>query len=166
MSLRTPLLFAAVASLAVACAPKAPRITPRSAEIRGATGAGLQMRIHLTAHNPNGVGLTVRSLDVRVFLAGRDLGVSRVTRPTPLPPRQDVNVDGDVSVPWGDLPSLLMATALNEQIPYRLEGNARVGGERLNVEVPFRMESTMPRSVLTGAASNSVPGMPPIRWAH
>jgi len=105
-------------------------------------------------------------MDVQVFLAGRDLGHSRIDRPVPLPPRQDVNVDGDVSVPWRDLPGLLLSTAMNEQVPYRLEGRARIGGDRLNVEIPFRMESTMPRSVLTSAAGNSVPGLPPIRWAH
>ncbi len=137
--------------------PAPPRITPRSASITSATSQGLGLRVELTAHNPNRVDVTVRSIEVRVTLAGRDLGTTRVPDSTSLPSRRDVTLTVNVVAPWQDLPGIVVATALNENVPYRLDGTARVGGERVNLDVPFHVESTMPRSVLTGALG--IPGL-------
>lgn len=118
------------------------------------------------ARNENRVDLTVRSIDVQVTLAGRDLGRSAINNPVRLPSGRDVPIDGDVRVPIADLPGILLATMMNENVPYRLDGRARVGGESIQLDVPFRMESTMPRRVLLGAAPNSIPGLPPLPGGH
>ena len=77
-----------------------------------------------------------------------------------LPSRQDVPLSVNVTAPWSDLPGILFTTALNENVPYHLDGTAHVGAGRFTLDVPFAVDSTMPRSVLTGAVSNSVPSLP------
>lgn len=156
---RRTFLLAAMLTLGCGLKPDTPRITPRAAAVTSATSRGLGLRVDLVVHNPNRIELTVQSLDVRVTLAGRDLGMSHVASITRLPSRQDVPVSVQVTVVWQDLPGILLATALNENVPYHLDGTARVGGAHVNLDVPFQMDSTMPRSVLTGAVSNSLPSL-------
>ena len=160
---RRSMLFGAFASLALGCArPEPPRITPRSADVTGVTAQGLGLRVHCVVRNTNRFDLTVQRVSVRLTLAGRDLGVTELPSTLRLPTNTDVPMDIDVRAPWGDLPGIVAVTVFNENIPYRLDGTARVGGERLNVDVPFTLESTLPRRVLLGAASSATPGMPPL----
>lgn len=165
-SRRLVLAFALGSGLAlVGCdffRPKPPKLTPRSAEITQVTSAGLGIRVHLTANNPNRVDLSVQNIDVRTTLAGRDLGRSRIANTTRLPSHQDVPLSIELLAPWQDLPGILVATALNENVPYHLSGTVRVGGERINLDVPFEVDSTLPRQILVNAAGNSLPNLPTI----
>lgn len=158
---RRAALFLA-ASLAVsACArPQPPRITPRAAAVTGVDGSGLRLRVQLMAHNPNSIDVTVQRIDVDVTIGGQALGRSTVSNRVRLVARQDVPITVDLTAGWRDLPGLLAASVLNENVPYRLDGTARVGGDRINVDVPFRMESTLPRRILIEAAGNTVNGLP------
>lgn len=150
-----------VICLTASCArPQPPRLTPRAASVASVSATGLQLNVELDAHNPNGIDLTVRRVDVDVTLGGQALGRSSVTESLRLVAGRSVPMRVTVSAGWRDLPGILAASMLNENIPYRLEGTARVGGERLNVDVPFRMESTLPRRILLEAAGNTVNGMP------
>lgn len=159
---RRSMLFGA-ALLALGCSrPTPPRITPRSAEVIGANSQGLGLRIHCVARNINGFALTIQHVSVRLTLASRDLGVTELPSVLRLPSNVDVPMDIEVRAPWGDLPGIIAVSLLNENVPYRLDGTARVGGPNLNVDVPFTLESTLPRRVLTGAVSNSAPGLPPL----
>lgn len=158
---RRAALFLA-ASLAVsACArPQPPRITPRAAAVTGVDGSGLRLRVQLMAHNPNSIDVTVQRIDVDVTIGGQALGRSTVSNRVRLVARQDLPISVDLTAGWRDLPGLLAASVLNENVPYRLDGTARVGGDRINVDVPFRMESTLPRRILIEAAGNTVNGLP------
>ena len=160
---RRSMLLGTVACLALGCArPEPPRITPRSADVTGANAEGLGLRVHCVVRNGNSFDLTVQQVQVRLTLAGRDLGVTQLTTALRLPSNTDVPMDIDVRAPWRDLPGIIAVSVFNENVPYRLDGTARVGGSRLNVDVPFTLDSTLPRRVLMGAASNSVPGLPPL----
>lgn len=159
---RRSMLFA-VALLALGCAkPQPPRITPRSADVTGANSQGLGLRVHCVVRNTNGFDLTVQRVSVRLTLASRDLGATELPSALRLPSNVDVPMDIEVRAPWGDLPGIIAVTLFNENVPYRLDGTARVGGRNLNLDVPFTLESTLPRRVLTGAVSNSTPGLPPL----
>lgn len=160
---RRSMLLGAVAALTLGCArPTPPRITPRSADVTGANAQGLGLKVHCVVRNGNRFDLTVQRVSVRLTLAGRDLGVTELPTTLRLPTNTDVPMDIDVRAPWGDLPGIIAVTVFNENVPYRLDGTAQVGGERLNVDVPFTLESTLPRRVLLGAVSSATPGMPPL----
>ena len=153
-------MFICFAALATACSrPVPPVITPRTAAVTSADGRGLGLRVRCGVRNGNRISLTVQRVTVHVTLAARDLGTSTLQRTTQLPAGVEVPLDLDVEVPWGDLPGIILVTALNENVPYRLDGSARVGGRDLNVDVPFTLESTLPRSLLLGAATNAIPGV-------
>lgn len=157
-----PAALLCAAALAASCGlfkPDPPRITPRAASVTGATSQGLALRVDLTARHANRVAVTVRAIDVRVTLAGRDLGASHFDTPTRLPPNQDVPLAVNVMAPWGDLPGIVLTTALNENVPYHLDGTAHVAAGRFTLDVPFAVDSTMPRSVLTGALTGAVPSL-------
>ncbi len=160
---RTLLLGCLVVTSCGLFKPPPPVITPRSASVTRATTAGLGLRVELTARNVARVDVTVQSIDVRLTLAGRDLGLTHMATATQLPRNTDVPIALDVTASWQDLPGILLATAFNENVPYHLDGTARVGGERLNVDVPFQMDSTLPRSILTGAATSELPSIPGLR---
>lgn len=163
MTIDRRLMLFALAALAAGCArPVPPRITPRSADVTGADSRGLGLRVHCTVRNTNAFDVTVQHISVRLTLAARDLGVTELASALRLPTNVDVPLDIEVRAPWGDLPGIIAVSVLNENVPYRLDGTARVGGERLHVDVPFTLESTLPRRVLLGAASNSTPGLPPL----
>ncbi len=141
---------------AAACSllrPPPPVITARAASVTSVNASGLGLRVELTARNTARIDVTVQSVDVRLTLAGRDLGMTHVPGSTRLPTNTDVPLTINVTAPWQDLPGILLATAFNENVPYHLDGTVRVGGERLNVDVPFSMDSTIPRTVLTGIAT-------------
>jgi LEA14-like dessication related protein len=130
--------------------PDPPVITPRGATVVSVSSSGIGLRVDISVRNTNRISLTAQTTDVRLTLAGRDLGMTHITQPTELPSNVDVAMTLPVTAPWQDLPGILIATVLNENIPYHLDGVVRVGGERLNVDVPFQIDSTLPRSVLTG----------------
>jgi hypothetical protein len=161
---RRTLLLGVLAALSASCAkPEPPRITPRSADVTSANSQGLGLRVHCLVKNTNAFDLTIQRITVRLTLASRDLGVTELASTLRLPTNVDVPMDIDVRAPWGDLPGIVAVTMFNENIPYRLNGTARVGGSRLNVDVPFTLETTLPRRVLLGAASSAAPGLPPLR---
>ncbi|MBI5512431.1 MAG: LEA type 2 family protein [Deltaproteobacteria bacterium] len=146
--------------------PTLPRLTVRGVDIVEATSAGLHLRTHMVVRNTNAVGLTARSIKLRVTVAARDLGETELPNATRLPSEVDVPIDADVTAAWGDLPGILVVTALNQQVPYRLDGTVKVGGEDINLQVPFHVESSFPRQVLldaAGAAVQRVP-MPTLQW--
>lgn len=139
--------------------PTPPWITPHAVAVTGASAQGLSLRVDLSVRHGNRVSVTVRSVDVRVSLAGRDLGMSHFAQPVRLPPDEDVPMSVQVTAAWGDLPGIVVATALNEQVPYHLDGTAHVKAGYFTLDVPFSVDSTMPRSVLTSALSNSFPSI-------
>lgn len=153
---RAATLLAATLSLAACARPQPPRLTPRAASVTGVDASGIRLRVQLDARNPNEIDVTVQRIDVDVTLGGQALGRSSMSDQVRLVARRDVPLNVDVSAGWRDLPGLLAATILNENVPYRLDGTARVGGARLNVDVPFHLESTIPRRLLIDAAGNSV----------
>ncbi len=145
-----------VLAVVTGCSPRPPTLTPRSAEVTSATAQGLGLRVHLTANNPNWYGLTVQSVHIRVTLASQDLGMVDIPNATELPAGRDVPVDADLTVPWVNLPGLILTTVLNPAVPYRLDGTVRVGGSRIHMDVPFLVQSTLPRQVLIDAAGAGV----------
>lgn len=152
------LALASCVALSACARPKPPTLTPRSSEIARSDARGLGLRVNFDARNDNPVALTVRSLDVKVYIAGQEQGRAQISQVTRLPARGTTPLSVVVSVPWSNLPGLLFSTALTENVPYRVEGTARVGGESVNFDVPFRVNSTMPRSVLMSAAQNPLGG--------
>lgn len=147
--------------LAVGCSacgarPAVPTITPRSTQITGLASGGLAMRIDILIYNPNGYDLTVESINARVNAQGHDLGEVQQAQQIPLPAGQNTPLVADITVPWGDLPSLAATALFSPAIPYHVDGHVRVGGVAgFTVMAPFQVDGQIPRTMLVPA----VPGI-------
>ena len=57
--------------------------------------------------------------------------------------------------------ALASLAATRRAVPYVVEGKANVGGERLNVDVPFRVQGVITDELVAQAAMRSLPGLLP-----
>lgn len=150
-----------VVTLAVGCSacgarPAVPTVTPRSTQITGLASGGLAMRIDILIYNPNSYDLTVQSITARVNAQGRDLGEVQQSQQIALPAGQNTPLVADITVPWGDLPSLAATALFTPAIPYHVSGHVRVAGiGSFTVMAPFEADGQIPRSMLVPA----VPGV-------
>jgi len=122
---------------------------------------GIDVLLKVEATNPNGITLTVQSFTGKAKLDGRwDMGTVTVSKPVVLPPRTPTMIDVPMTLPWTDMTTLAQVAASQQPVPYVVEGTAKIGGEKLNVDVPFTIPGTITREQLIGAALNSLPAIP------
>ncbi|HEU4537136.1 MAG TPA: LEA type 2 family protein [Polyangiaceae bacterium] len=157
------LALGAVSALgSAACStPEPPQLTPQIVQVTDVSPAGLGLRLQLNAYNPNGITLSVRSLTARLTLADRiDLGTTELPGGTSLAPKANTPVVADLRVPWRNAAEVAALAATQASAPYRIEGKARFGGEKLNVELPFQLQGTLAREQLMQAGLRGLPGLP------
>jgi LEA14-like dessication related protein len=155
------LAFALCAAAGAACTPDPPTLTPQLAQVTDASPAGLGLRIQLDAYNPNSITLAVRSVSARVTLAERiDLGAAELPSGVSLASKAHTPVVVDLRLPWRNAAELAMLAATQPSTPYRIDGTAKVGGERLNVDLPFQLRGTLTREQLLGAGLRGIMGVP------
>ncbi len=66
---------------------------------------------------------------------------------------------------WKDLASIAALAAQSRGVPYQVSGTVAIGGETLNVDLPFRLAGTITHEQLVTAIGNSLPGPAPPRPA-
>jgi LEA14-like dessication related protein len=155
------LLLAAVLAVSSCKKPEPPVITPKESTIVAVDPTGVRVLVRVEAQNPNGIGLTVQSVTGRVVLDGRyDLGEVTVSEPVSLPPRSTTTVEVPLQARWPDLATLGILAAANRAVPYTVDATARIGGERIAVNVPFRLQGVVTADYLVQAAMRSLPPLP------
>src|SRR5262249_19539226 len=142
---RASLAAAAAAPLfafTLACSkPEPPKLTPKQASVTGLTLTGVDLRLQVDAQNPNGFDLTTQSVTAKVMVDGKyDLGTYTTTSSMTLPAGQTVTIDVPVNVKWSDLTQMGALAASNRPIPYTVDGTAKIGSAKLNVDVPFHLD--------------------------
>ncbi len=141
--------------------PKPPTITPRKAKVTSVTPTGLGLELTYEAYNPNGFELSVNSVTATATLNGTlKLPPATVQDRVTLPAKQRTLVNSKVTIPWTHLQQVLGMAANRPKIPYRVVGRANVGGESLNVDVPFTIDGEVTQAQLLGAGINSLKGIP------
>ncbi len=160
-----PLSWAALAALALgasalgACTPDPPVLTPQLVQVTAVSPTELGLRMQLDAYNPNGVALSVRSVSAHLTLADRiDLGTTELPSGVSLAPKAHTPVVFDLRVPWQNAAQVAALAATQATATYRIDGKARVGGEKLNVELPFQLSGVLTREQLVGAGLRGLPG--------
>lgn len=155
------LLAVAIASTLVASAckkPDPPHVVPKEARVVGLGPRGLDVQLKVEATNPNGVTLSVQSFTGKAKLDGRwDMGSVTVSKPVVLPPRTPTMIDVPMTLPWTDMTALAQLATSPRPVPYVVEGTAKIGGEKLNVDVPFSIPGTITREQIVAAALGSLP---------
>ena len=159
---RRPFFAAAAALVLVACAkPDPPRLTPLSARITAISPVGMDVDLKLEAENPNGIDLTGREVKATITVDNRIvLGTVTVPNRIKLPAHQKTAIDVPVSSRWQDLSGLVGLVTAGKDVPYKVDGTVEIGGDSLNVTVPFHVAGTVTREQLMQATLNSLPRIP------
>jgi len=100
-------------------------------------------------------------VNAKVTLDGRyDAGTVSLSHPLDLPAQKRTLLDIPVTMTWRDLTGLAGLAAAGRDIPYAVEGKVAIGGEKLNVDVPFRIAGTVTQKQLIQATMSSLPQIP------
>ena len=140
-------------AMAVGCSkPKPPEVTPRSVRVVALQPLGAELEVVLDVRNPN--GFAISASDVRATFkleSGAELG--RGTAPTrfTVPAEQTTTVPARLTIAWTNLAALAPYALSGQPLPYRIVGSARIGGERLNMELPFDIGGTLTREQIMQA---------------
>lgn len=158
-------LLPALALLSFSCTkPDPPVLTPKSAKVTEVTPAGVGLALSVEAYNPNGVDLSARSVTGKIVLDGKyDLGTTTVSKPVSLPAGARTTLDIPLSVAWNDMTALATLATSNRAAPYTVDGTVTVGGERLNVDLPFHMTGVITHDELVQATMRSIPAIPGLK---
>ncbi len=152
-------------ALTLGCSkPKPPTITPKSAQILAVTPVGVQLEVAFDVTNPNGYPLVIHAVDGRFSLGGTggaELGTAHAEPSSSIPADATSTVTSTLAVGWTNLAALAPFTLSPAAVPYTFAGNATLGGEHLNVTVPFTLTGELTRAQLitAGLKGLSLPGL-------
>ena len=164
-TLQSSLFLIAAALTAVACnKPLPPTITPKSARVLAVGPTGVQLAVAFDVTNPNGFPLLVRAVDGRLALGagnGAELGTEHADLASGIPAASTTTVTSEIAVTWTNLAALTPFALSAAPVPYRFDGTATVGGDRLNVSLPFTLTGELSRAELlnAGLSGLSLPGL-------
>ena len=156
-------LFSVLAVALAACSrPKPPTIAPKSATVVAVSPVGVQLAVTFDVTNPNGFPLLARAVDGRFVLgsgSGVELGKAHTVLASSIPAESTSSVTSQLVVSWTSLAALAPFMLSPAPVPYRFDGTASVGGERLNADVPFTVTGELTRAQLidTGLAGLRLP---------
>ena len=158
------LLFAGAFAtlLASACSkPEPPKLVPKEVKVTGVATTGLSLLLRMEATNPNRITLSAQSVTGKAKLDGKwDVGTVTIAKPIALPPNVPTIIDVPMTLPWTDMKALGALATAPGPVPYLVEGTVTVGGERLNVDLPFTLSGTITREQIANAALKSLPTIP------
>ncbi|WP_437782781.1 LEA type 2 family protein [Sorangium sp. So ce1097] len=154
------LLLAAAVTLVACSRPEPPTLKPEVAAVTAVTVQGIDLRVQIQAYNPNGIDLSMRSVKANVVLDGKyDVGTVTVPVPLKLTAKAWTPIQVPLSVKWQDLTSIAAMAAQGRGVPYQVNGTVAIGGETLNVDLPFQLAGTITHDQLLTAIGNSLPGL-------
>lgn len=161
--------LACALSLSACSKPEPPKITPRSATVTTVDARGLGMKLELDAYNPNGFPLVARSVSGTLTLGegGAELGKATSTPNGSIPAKGSAVVTSELFVSWTNVAALAPFALSNKPVPYTFKAVATVGGDKLNVEVPFTVKGELTRTQvlsigLAGLSPTNLPAPPPL----
>jgi LEA14-like dessication related protein len=150
-----------IAAAGACSKPQPPQLTPLEAKVTAVDLGGFDMLVRLSAQNPNGFDLSVRSVSAHVIADGnQDLGTVTSAQPFVLHANARTTLDVPMNVKWKSAGGLVALATSKRPVPYTVDGTATIGGERLNVDVPFKLTGTITPEQLQQAGLKSLQGIP------
>lgn len=142
-------LLAGVLALAACSKPEPPTVIPRSVRVSSVGPTALTLALELDVTNPNSFPLSAHAVDGVLTLGdGVELGRAHAAPEAAIPAKESARVPSELTVNFNNL-AVLAPLALSEQpVPYKFKGQALIGGERLNVGVPFELGGELTRAQL------------------
>lgn len=156
-------VFALGALCLLACSkPEPPKITPHSARVTSLTPLAIGLSLELDVENKNPYPLVVQEVSGVLKLAGLEVGRARSEPKGNVPARATTRLPAELSVPWTGLAALGPLAASGKPVPYAFEGTAKVGGQKLNLDLPFTVTGEITQKQLVQAGLRGLGGMIPL----
>ena len=158
--MRRALILFALLVFAVGCSkPKPPKIEPHAARVKTVDATGLTLGVELDVTNPNGFPLLVRTVSGKLLMgSGVEVGNARVDSGKTVPANGTARLSSDLTARWSNIAALAPLATTGKPVAYTFEGIANVGGEKLNLDVPFRLQGELkPEQLLAATLRGLVP---------
>lgn len=140
-----------VLALGACSRPQSPTLTPQVARVVAVSAAGLDLEVEVKVDNPNSIPLTAEVVSGTLFVAdGQKLAQGSAKPDHSIPARGSSVVQSRLHVAWQDVTALAPFLA-QESLPYVFKGDVTVGGESLNVTLPFALSGHLTRTQLLQA---------------
>lgn len=145
MRRRAWVLLAVLGFAGVGCSkPKPPELKPRSVQVSAITPESVELAVVLDARNPNAFPILASSVTASITLQdGTPLGSGSSTEPISISGNSTQPITAKLAVRFSSASALLPYAMAMRPLPYRLNGSARIGGEHLNVDVPFTIDGVL-----------------------
>ncbi len=158
--MRLPLLAVVALALAGCSKPEPPVLTAKQATVSSVSLTDIAFHLSVEAYNPNTIDLSAQSVTGKVTLDGKyDLGTTTLAQAVKLPAGARTLIDVPLTMKWSDMRALASLAAANRPILYAIDGTEKIGGEHLNVELPFHMTGTLTHEELVKVTMQSLPGL-------
>lgn len=140
--------------------PQPPTIVPKEARVAAISPAGIDLVLKVEATNPNSMTLSAQSFTGKAKLDGKwDLATVTISKPVVLPPREPTMIEVPLTMPWQDANALIAMSTAQKPVPYVVDGTVKVGGESLNIDIPYSVSGTISREQIAAAAMKSIPAL-------
>lgn len=154
--------FALVFGIAIllgACKrPVPPTIVPVEAQVVSIDGNGVELRLKVEATNTNAYALSAQRVSAKLTMDGKyDIGTTSIEKPVTLPPNVPTRFDVPIAMRWQNVGAVGEMAASGRDIPYTIDGTARIGGEHVNLDVPFTASGVVKRADIVRAAIRGIP---------
>lgn len=163
--LPTSLALLLIAALGTACSrPKPIELTPQSLQLTSISPDGAGLALLLDVKNPNGFPISARNVSAVVELQdGSELGRASATPAFTIPAEASLSLPAQLSLRWTNVALLAPYALAAKPLPYRVRGSARLGGESLNVEVPFSISGQLTAEQVLRAGMRGATSLLPAR---
>lgn len=146
--------------LLISCSqPKSPSLRSERAEVLDHDKTGMVVRVHASAHNPNGFAIPVKGGRGTLFVEGVNTGDAVVRSVSTLAPHADTPVEIDVQVPWKTVAYAVGKARPEQIVRYRFEGAVVFEIANRRVEVPVEQTGEVDKKKVFLAAVRHI-GLP------
>jgi LEA14-like dessication related protein len=150
--------LALVIATTVGCSrPKPVQLTLQSAQLSSISPSGVSVALTLDAHNPNSFPISASAVTASIQLEnGSELGHGSSPASFQIPAEGDAALPAQLALQWTNLTLLAPYALSGRPLPYRIVGTAKVGSERLNMELPFSISGQLTREQVLNAGLTGV----------
>jgi len=140
--------------------PKPPELTPRSAQVSALRADGVELLLVLDARNPNSFPIVCSSVTAAFELQnGTPLGNGSTAQAFSIPGESTAPISARLDVRWTSISALAPYALSRQPLPYRLRGTARIGGEHLNLDLPFSIDGQLTEQQVMAAGLHGAAGL-------
>jgi LEA14-like dessication related protein len=161
MLLATAVLALAAPLLASCTKPELPTVKPVSGKLTGINTTGIEVEAKLEAYNPNDFDIEVRGYTATMVLDHKiNVGTITSQQKVTLPAKKKTTFDVPVNVKWNDATQLAPLALSTRDVPWDAEGKVKIGGDMIDVELPFKVNGTLTHQQIVQAVNRSLPKIP------